>query len=256
MTDNIKQSPGAALVIGGSGGLGRAICHALQKDWDGVFFTYHSNETAARELQAELSANGDCDCTAMDVRSTEAVQNAVDQAAARFGRIGTVVFASGATIGQPYVSQIEQNEWERVLDIELLGFTRLVRAVLPLFRSQGGGSLVSVVSFAPYHFPPGDALSSVPKAGIEVLCRAIAKEEGRYGIRANSVAPGIINAGLGDAFQKTLFTPEIWEAQRKRVPLKKFGEGEDIAEAVAFLASERSKYITGQTIIVDGGLSL
>jgi len=70
------------------------------------------------------------------------------------------------------------------------------------------------------------------------------------------VAPGIINAGLGDAFQKTLFTPEIWEAQRKRVPLKKFGEGEDIAEAVAFLASERSKYITGQTIIVDGGLSL
>lgn len=115
---------------------------------------------------------------------------------------------------------------------------------------------MSVVSVANYCFPPGDALSSVPKAGIEALGRAVAKEEGRYGIRANMVAPGIIDAGLGADFLETLYTPEIWETQRKRIALQRFGSGEEIAEAVAFLASDRARYITGQTLIVDGGFSL
>jgi NAD(P)-dependent dehydrogenase (short-subunit alcohol dehydrogenase family) len=135
-----------------------------------------------------------------------------------------------------------------------MGFTRVVRAVLPLMRAQGGGTIVAIGSFATYSFQPGDALSAVPKAAIEMLCRAVAREEGRYGIRANVVAPGIINAGLGEQFQQTLFAPQVWEGQRKRVPLRRFGEAEEVAEAVAFLASKRSAYITGQTLGVDGGL--
>ena len=91
---------------------------------------------------------------------------------------------------------------------------------------------------------------------MESLGRAIAKEEGRFGIRANMVAPGIIDSGLGASFLKELYTPEIWESQRKRIALQRFGDGTDIAETVAFLASDRSAYITGQTIIVDGGFSL
>ena len=109
---------------------------------------------------------------------------------------------------------------------------------------------------ANYSYPPGDALSSVPKAAIESLCRAIAKEEGRANIRANAVAPGIIDAGLGANFLKELYSPEVWEAQRRRIALRRFGSGEDIADAVAFLASDRARYITGQTLIVDGGFSL
>ena len=256
MLDTTSYSRGAALVIGGSGGLGRAVCQSLAGEWDGIFFTYNTNHQAAEALSAELSAVCEVSCASLDVRDAENVQHVVDQAVERFGKLGCVVFASGAPIEQPFVSQIEQSDWDWVFDIELSGFTRLVKAIIPVFRNQGGGSLVSIVSFAPYHFPPGDALSAVPKAGIEVLCRAIAKEEGRYGIRANSVAPGIINAGLGDVFQEKLFTPEIWESQRKRVPLRVFGEADDIAEAVCFLASSRAKYITGQTLIVDGGLSL
>jgi NAD(P)-dependent dehydrogenase (short-subunit alcohol dehydrogenase family) len=190
------------------------------------------------------------------MRSAESIKNGISQAQQLNTPIGTAVFASGARIEQPYVADIEDEQWEEVFDIELKGFTRLVRAILPVFRQQKAGSLVSVVSFAPYHFPPGDALSAVPKAGIEVLCRAIAREEGRNGIRANSVAPGIIDAGLGTAFMETLYSPDVWEKQRKRVPLKRFGKGEEIANAVAFFASPESSYITGQTIIVDGGLSL
>lgn len=255
MQDNVGNT-GAAFVIGGSGGLGKAVCQVLANEWSGLFFTYNRNQRAAQDLKDELDPVCPTDYCAMDVTDIQSVQSGIAAAVERFGQIGTLVFASGANIEQPYVANIEQDEWDRVLNIELSGFTRTVRHILPVFRQQGFGTLVSVVSFAPYHFPPGDALSAVPKAGIEVLCRAIAKEEGRYGIRANSVAPGIINAGLGNVFQDKLFNPEIWQQQRKRVPLKRFGEGEDIAHAAAFLASEKSRYITGQTIIVDGGLSL
>ena len=255
MTHNTKNS-GTAVVFGGSGGLGSAICHRLAQDWDNVFFTYNRNEDKARALNEALSTRTNSAFCAVYIRNADSIANGISQAQKLNPQIGAVVFASGARIDQPFVADIEEEQWEEVFDIELKGFTRLVKAILPVFRQQGGGSLVSVVSFAPYHFPPGDALSAVPKAGIEVLCRAIAREEGRNGIRANSVAPGIIDAGLGSAFMASLYSPEIWQKQRKRVPLKRFGKGEDVASAVAFFASPESSYITGQTIIVDGGMSL
>ena len=89
-----------------------------------------------------------------------------------------------------------------------------------------------------------------------MLTRAVAREEGRYGIRANTVAPGIIDAGLGRSVQDKVFTPEIWEEQRRRVPLRRFGLASEVANAVAFLASSRSSYISGQTLAVDGGLHI
>jgi NAD(P)-dependent dehydrogenase (short-subunit alcohol dehydrogenase family) len=254
--ENKKNKQGAVFVVGGSGGLGSAICRRLLDEWDSVFFTYHSNREAALTLKASLSEFGAVECCAMDITDAAAISAAFDVAIKHFDCIDAVVFASGVAIEQPFVINISTEQWAEVIAVELTGFTRLVAQVLPLFRQQGGGNLVSVVSFAPYHFPPGDALSAVPKAGIEVLCRGIAKEEGRYGVRANSVAPGIINAGLGEAFQHSLYTPEIWAGQKKRVALKRFGEGDEVAKAVCFLASENSSYITGQTLIVDGGMSL
>ena len=167
-----------------------------------------------------------------------------------------MVFASGVAIAQPFVSKIDENQWREVIETELIGLTRVVAATLPLFRAQRHGNFVIVVSVANYCFPPGDALSSVPKAAMEAVGRAIAKEEGKFGIRANMVAPGIIDAGLGSHFLETLYSPDIWENQKKSVALRRFGSGEDIGDAIAFLASERARYITGQTLIVDGGFSL
>ncbi len=249
------MNEGAAFVVGGSGGLGGAICRALGREWPGVAVGYRSGLAAAQAVVADLP---DCEAIALrcDVTERGGVAAAMDQAVARFGRIGVVVFAGGARIAQPFVSRIDEAAWREVIETELIGFTRLVSAALPVFRAQGGGAFVSVVSVATYAYPPGDALSAVPKAGIEMLGRAIAKEEGRYGVRANMVAPGIIDAGLGASFLKELYTPEIWEAQRRRIALQRFGAGEEVAEAVAFLASERARYITGQTLVVDGGFSL
>jgi NAD(P)-dependent dehydrogenase (short-subunit alcohol dehydrogenase family) len=250
------MSTGAAFVVGGSGGLGSAICRTLAREWDAVIVGYRSGKAAAERVVSDIGA--DCAAVAMpcDLRDTAGIEAAIAATVARFGRIGTMVFAGGARIEQPYVSRITEDQWRDVFETELIGFTRLVAATLPVFRTAGGGNFVSVVTVATVSYPPGDALSAVPKAGIEMLGRAVAKEEGRHGIRANMVAPGLIDAGLGATFLKELYSPEIWDSQRRRIALRRFGRGEEVAEAVAFLASERARYITGQTLVVDGGFSL
>lgn len=246
----------AAFVVGATGGLGRASALALAADWDAIALSYRSSSEAAAALAADLPEGCEGLPVHCDLTDAASVVAAISQANEHFGGIRTVVFASGVAIEQPFVSKITEDHWREVIEAELIGLTRIVSATLPIFRQNGGGNFVFIVSVANYKFPPGDALSSVPKAAIEALGRAVAKEEGKFGIRANMVAPGIIDAGLGSHFLQTLYSPEVWEAQKKNIALRRFGSGADVADAVSFLASERARYITGQTLIVDGGFSL
>lgn len=250
------MSKGAAFIVGSTGGLGQACARSLAREWRGVALGYRSSRIKAEALAAELASESEALPIACDLCVPDAAESALASARDHFGAIGTIVFASGVTIGQPYVSRTSEAEWREVIEAEIIGLTRIVSAALPMFRTQGGGNFVILTSVANYAYPPGDALSSVPKAAMESLGRAIAKEEGRFNIRANMVAPGIIDAGLGASFMQNIHTPEIWKTQRKRIALQRFGNDQDIGEAVAFLASDRARYITGQTLIVDGGFSL
>lgn len=245
-----------ALVFGGSGGLGAGCVRALAREWKYVAITYRGGRERAEKLAAELPEGCAGFPVQCDTTSAESVSAAVDTVIAACGPIGTTVFSAGLSIEQPKIHTIPEDLWHKVLDTELMGFVRVLNKMLPIYRDQGGGNFVAVTSMANTRIIQGDGISAVPKAGIETLSKQIAKEEGRYNIRCNTVAPGAMDAGLGEDFIANRMTPEFWDSFRTTIPLRKFGDASDIGEPVAFFASERAKYLTGQTLIADGGYTL
>ena len=247
----------SALVVGGSGGIGQAICRKLADDGFRVFVTYRTRQEAADTVCAAIrEAGGTAEAGFCDLTRADTVRACVDQAGAQCGPLGAVIFASGPSVEQSYVSQLSVERLAEAMQADVIGFVNLIQAAIPAFRKQGGGAFVALSSVAVHSFPSKDILGGAPKSAVEMLCRAVAKEEGRFGIRANAVSPGFIEAGLGQKFINELYTPEVWDRQRESVPLRRFGQAAEVAEAVAFLASGRASYISGQTLRVDGGFGL
>jgi NAD(P)-dependent dehydrogenase (short-subunit alcohol dehydrogenase family) len=149
-----------------------------------------------------------------------------------------------------FVSQIDPRTFKDVIDQDVQGFFHVVRAALPRLR-ESKGSIVALTSAGLRRYPTKDILSVAPKAAIEALVRGVAVEEGRFGVRANCVALGVIDAGI---FHRLDFGEEWIEAARRNTPLRRFGTAEEVADAVLYLA--RASYVTGQTISVDGGYSI
>lgn len=247
---------GVVLVVGASGALGQSICERLAADGSDLCLAWRSNAAAVQQLAGRLPPAVRVSIERMDLADPATIARVADALQAAGRPVSCVVFAAGAHIEQPWVADVPDAAWRSVVETELIGFANLARCFIPVFRAQGGGAFVCITTFANFACTVGDALSSVPKAGVESLVRSIALEEGRHGIRANCVAPGIINAGLGAEFQRDHYTPQAWDRVRKSVPMRRFGEAAEVAEAVAFLASGRASYVTGNTLIVDGGMHL
>lgn len=248
---------GVALVVGGSGGIGRAIARGYADAGTRVAVTYRRNEDAAKEVASRIeAAGGECSLHPVDLADLGSVRACLDELAAAPGGIHTIAHAAGTHIDQPYVSQVTPAQWKQTLDWDVNGFFHVVHAGLAHLR-KSRGSIVFVSSAGLRRFPPGDVLSVAPKGAIEALVRAIAREEGRYGVRANCVAVGVVDAGM---FPKLIERGEItqaWvDAAMRNTPLRRFGEPTEIADAAVFLASARARYITGQTLFVDGGYTL
>lgn len=254
VTDGNKAK--SAIVFGASGGLGAGCVRALARDWPTVAIVYHRGREKAEALAAELPDSCKGYVVQCDVTDGSSVRRAIAEVNENCGPIGASIYSAGVEIDQPYISETTEEQWQGMFNTEVMGFTRMISAVLPLLRAHGGGVIVAVTSMANTRVIVGDTISAAPKAAIESLCRGIAKEEGRYGIRANTVAPGAMNAGLGEQYMAERWTPEFWEKFRKAIPLRRFGLAEDIGEAAAFFASDRASYLTGQTLIVDGGYTL
>jgi NAD(P)-dependent dehydrogenase (short-subunit alcohol dehydrogenase family) len=232
-----------ALVVGGSGGIGAACARALGRDHH-VLVTYGRSADRADEVVRSIEEQGG---------SAQAVSLMLpDGELPDLDFLDTLVFAAGADIGQPYVSQASAEALRDAVEVEVHGLFAVVKAVLPALRAARG-SVVLVSSAGIRRFPPGDLLSVAPKAAGEALIKAVAREEGRFGVRANAVAVGVVEAGI---FHRIDWEPEWIEAAKKNIALRAFGRAEDVAEAVAFLASERGAYITGQVLHVDGGYTV
>ncbi len=246
---------GAAIVAGGSGGIGRARCEALARAGADVAFTYRSNVQAAGEVvRAVESAGRKAHSAALDLTDRAGCTSFVSDVAGRFGGIHTLVLATGGDISMTYTADINPDEWDRIIQGDLTGSFNLLQAVLPHLR-KSSGAVVAITSAGLMRHPPKDILSVVPKAGVEALMRGVAREEGRYGVRANSLALGVIDTGLFKRLAERV-TPEFVEAMKKNTALRRFGTSEEVAEAVLFLASSRSSFITGQSLALDGGYSV
>jgi NAD(P)-dependent dehydrogenase (short-subunit alcohol dehydrogenase family) len=248
---------GVALVVGGSGGIGSAIARGFAAEGVTLGITYRHRKAAADTVAEEIrDGGGTCSAHQVDLGELQSVKACLDQLVAEHGQIHTIAHAAGTHIDQPYVSQLTPEQWRNTMDWDVNGFFHMVHAALPHLR-KSQGSIVFVSSAGLKRFPPGDVLSVAPKGAIEALVRGIAREEGRYGIRANNVAVGVVDAGM---FPKLVERGELsqeWiDAAMCNTPLRRFGTPEEIADAAVFLASSRARYITGQTLFVDGGYTL
>jgi NAD(P)-dependent dehydrogenase (short-subunit alcohol dehydrogenase family) len=248
--------PGGALVFGGSGGIGRAVCERLADSGSDVALTYRTNAGAAEEVAATIRAQGRrAETFAVSAGDEAAMAAFVEQASVRLGGVHTVVYAAGSDIPMRFASQVTRELWREVMEADATAFFDLVKTSLPHLRVSHG-ALVAVTSAGLRRFPPRDVLSVAPKAAMEALVRAIAKEEGRFGVRANCVALGVIEAGIFMRLSQGELGQDWIQAAHKNTPLRRFGTADEAADAVCFLASRRASYVTGQTLVVDGGYSL
>jgi NAD(P)-dependent dehydrogenase (short-subunit alcohol dehydrogenase family) len=258
MMDKALFPAGAALVFGGSGGIGRCVAQCFAEAGSDVAIGYHSKVDAAQSLAGEIEKLGrKASVHGGDVRDPAQVEATMKAAVEAHSRIHTVVWAAGPLVDQVMLSEMTHNQWRRAIDTEVHGFFNAVQAALPHFRVQGGGSFITLGSAGQMRWPDKDGLSVAPKASNESLVRGIAKEEGRNNIRANSVLVGVIEAGMFLELTKQGVFDAAWvEEVQKGLALKRWGQPEEIGHAAVFLASNRAAYVTGQQINVSGGYGI
>ncbi|MFF8592600.1 3-oxoacyl-ACP reductase FabG [Streptomyces sp. NPDC015220] len=245
------SAPGTALISGGSRGIGRAAALRLADDGYDISIGYRSDEEAAAQLAKRLDESGvRCLTHRLDVADPQAVRDWVGRTEGELGPITVAVASAGITRDRPMLMMSDQ-DWQEVIDTNLDGVAHVCRAALFPMVKRKAGTIITLSSVSGVLGNPGQGNYSASKAGIIGLTRALAKEAGRFGIRANAVAPGMIETDM-----TAVLTADQRDRTLGAVPLGRFGTAEEVAEAIAFLASDRAAYITGAVLQIDGGIVL
>ena len=238
-----------AVVTGGSRGIGRAIALRLAAGGAKVVVNYNSNEAAANEVVRQVQAGGgEAIAVQADVSQPAQAQALVDAAQKMFGRVDILVNNAGTT-RDTLIMRMSEEDWDLVIDTNLKGAFNCSKAVVRTMMKQRYGRIVNIASVSGLAGQAGQANYSASKAGLVGMTKALARELGSRQITVNAVAPGFIPTDL----TKDL-PAELKDASLKMIPLGRWGSTQDIAAAVAFLASDEAAYITGHVLSVDGGM--
>ena len=240
-----------ALVTGGSRGIGKSVVESLAKQGAKVAFVYRSNKEAADQLVAELTSQ-DCDVTAFqaDVKEHEAADEVVAGLIEKWEKLDILVNNAGV-IRDGLLATMDFQQWNEVIQTNLNSVYNFCHAAIRPMMSARYGRIVNMSSVAACVGNPGQANYAASKGGVEGFTRCIATEIARRGITVNAVAPGFIETDMTEVVRNA-----AGDKISKMIPARRLGQPSDIANAVSFLVSEESSYITGQILTVDGGLTL
>jgi NAD(P)-dependent dehydrogenase (short-subunit alcohol dehydrogenase family) len=252
-----RYASGAAIVAGGSGGVGAAICRRLAAAGAHVALTYHRGRERAEKVADDVRALGrDAHIAAVDLTDADATRTFVGEVAAKFGGVHSVIYAAGPKLSMRHISALEPDHFRDIVSTDVFGCYNILQASLTELRKTRG-AVVALGTPAIRRFAVKDLLSAAPKAAIESIVRGIAAEEGRFGVRANFVGVGVITDGkYHELVEEGAFTEAWLDLAKKILALRRLGSADEIAEVVEFLASDRASFVTGQSLMADGGYAL
>jgi 3-oxoacyl-[acyl-carrier protein] reductase len=237
---------GCAVVTGGSRGIGAATARALAADGWPVALVYRSSDDAAREVAAAIEGDGG---SAVLVRADLAAPRSAErvfEAAAELGPVLVLVNNAGVR-ADGLVPQLTDDDWAQVIDTNLTAAFRLARKALPAMLRARFGRVVNVTSVVGLRANPGQANYAAAKAGLIGMTRTMAAEVARRGVTVNAVAPGLIATDM---------TADVADGRlSQQIPMRRAGTPGEVAACIRFLASEEAAYVTGHTLVVDGGMS-
>lgn len=240
-----------ALVTGAARGIGKALAIKFASEGANVAFTDLVIDENAEQTKKEIEAYGvKCEAYASDASNFEETEKVVNKIKEDFGRIDILVNNAGITKDGLMLRMTEQ-QWDLVLKINLKSAFNYIHAVLPIMLRQRSGSIINMASVVGVHGNAGQSNYAASKAGMIALAKSVAQEVGSRGIRANAIAPGFIETAMTAALPE-----EVRKDWAAKIPLRRGGTPEDIANVATFLASDMAGYVTGQVIQVDGGMNM
>ena len=240
-----------ALVTGASKGIGAEIALQLAKNGFNIAINYNKSKAEAEKVRQKIADLGGCaEIFQADVGDYTAVKNMVDSIYKEFGFIDVLVNNAGITKDGLMIRMTEQ-QWDAVIAVNLKSAFNFIHACTPIMMRQRKGSIINMASVVGVHGNAGQSNYAASKAGLIALAKSVAQEMGSRGIRANAIAPGFIETAMTAALPE-----DIRKEWINKIPLRRGGQVEDIANVATFLASDMSSYVSGQVIQVDGGMNM